>query len=58
MTKKIKCSPISGFPMEWVRKYCVNGEYVCSFCIHENDKNWCAECMDYGTGFEPKEEIK
>jgi len=52
---KIEVSPVSGFPMEWVRKYCVDGEYDCSFCKHEGDQDWCVECMDYGDSFSPKE---
>lgn len=57
MNKKLcgKVSPISGFPIEWA-KYVINGEYNCNQCKHNGDINKCAECWDYGSSFEPKED--
>ena len=51
----IKRSPVSGFPMEWIEKYSQDGEYDCTLCINNGDRDCCAECCDYGTSFFPKE---
>ena len=54
---KIERSPISGFPMTWIKLYSEDGEYDCTKCKHEGDQDYCAECYDYGTSFYPKNEL-
>jgi len=49
-------SSVSGKPLTWL-KFTSNGEYDCSKCVHSRDSDYCVECCDFGTLFQPKQEL-